>query len=49
MRTCTHEYDKSDSGVIILKEHLVEISLIIAEILHFVKCDVDLYSQGQSV
>ena len=44
MRACTHKCDNSCSGVIVFKENLVEIGLIIAEILLFAKCDVDLYN-----
>ena len=47
MRACTHKRDNSGSGVIILEENLVQIGLIIAEILLFMKCDLDLHVQGQ--
>ena len=44
-----HTYDKSGSGVIILEENFVQIDLIIAELLPFVKCDLDLHFQGQLI
>ena len=47
MRACTHNRDNTGIGVIILEEKLVQVSLIIAEILSFVKCDLDRHSQGQ--
>ena len=45
--TCTHKRDSCGIGVIILEENLVEIGLILAEILLFTKCDLDLHLQGQ--
>ena len=49
MSACTHKRDKSGIGVIILEENLVQIGLIIAEILLFMKCDLDLHFQGQLI
>ena len=47
MRACTHKRDSSVIDVNILEENVVQIGLIIAEILLFVKCDLDLNFQGQ--
>ena len=47
MRACIGKRDNSGIGVMILKENLVQIGLIIAEILLFMKCDPDLHFQGQ--
>ena len=47
--TCTHKRDCCGIGVIILEENLVEIGLIIAEILLFTKCDLDLHLEGQLI
>ena len=44
---CTRERDNSGRGIIVHEEHLVQIGLIIAEILLFVKCDLDQYFQCQ--
>ena len=49
MRACTHKRDNSGNGVIILEENLVQIGLIVAEISHLMKCDLDLYYQGQLI
>ena len=43
MRACTQKCDNSGSCFIILEENLVEFGLIIAEILPFVKYDLDLH------
>ena len=47
MRSCTHKRDNFSISGIILAENLVQICLIIAEILLFMKCDLDLNFQGQ--
>ena len=47
MRACTHKRDNFGIGVIIREERLVQIGLIIAEVLLFVKCDLDLHFEGQ--
>ena len=47
MKACTHKCDNSGGDVIILEENLVQIGLIMAEILRFMKCDIDLHLQGQ--
>ena len=44
---CTHKSDTSGSGVIILEENLVQISLITTEILLFMKCDIGIGLQFQ--
>ena len=46
MRACTRKRDNYDI-CIILEANLVKISLIIAEILLFMKCDLDLNFQDQ--
>ena len=38
---CTYKRDNSGSGVIILEENLVQIGLVIAEILLFMKSYID--------
>ena len=47
MKTCTHKRDNSNIGVIIIEENYVQIDLIMAEILHFMKYDLDLHFQCQ--
>ena len=49
IRACTHKWDNSSRGVVILEENLVQMSLIITEILLFIKCDLGLHSQGQLI
>ena len=47
MRACTQKRNNTGIGVII-EENAVQIGLIIAEILLFIKCDdLDLHLQGQ--
>ena len=46
MRVCTHKRDSSDIGVISLDENLIQVSLIISEILLFMKCDRGLHLQS---
>ena len=41
MRACTNKRDNYGTGVIVLEENLVQIDFIIAEILLFMKCDID--------
>ena len=47
MRTCTHKRDKRGIGVTILEEHLIQIGLMLAEILLFMKCGLGLNYQYQ--
>ena len=42
MRAYTHKRDNSGIGVFIHEENLIQIGLIVSEILHFMKCDLDL-------
>ena len=42
MRACTHKRDITGIGAIILEENLIQTGLIIAEILLFMKCNLDL-------
>ena len=43
---CTHKHDKAGIGVIILEGNLAQISLIIAELLLFMKYERYLHFQG---
>ena len=45
MRAYTHKRDNFGIGVFIHEENLVQIGLIISEILHFMKCGLDLSFQ----
>ena len=47
IRTCAHKRDKSGSCVNILEENWIQIDLIKKLRYYFMKCNLDLYFQGQ--